>query len=419
MPPKKRGKRAVASSQQNPLDSQTRRAVGLPDEIVDHIFSFIGMELDDYTTPCSLSRVCRSWFAVARPYVFRSVCVRTEARAMQFSEFLDKNPIIRQWVRKLRIINPPAEFWKLWCSTAFVQMASSFPGLYAVSFEHATCGALLVQPIPNDQQVTLRKHLLEFRNVHELSFLRCRIFNNAFVPFIGWFPCIQYVFSDLDDTYWSGHPFEKLKPPLESLSVARCCLPVESFLLPGSLQSLRSLRFEMNLQRGNQSTFLFVMTCLGHSLRTLVLDIPFAAGITRWYSSALRTDWDASRLTGLCDLEVRFRPEDTVVVTVLRKLGWLSVKTLTLKISFDFISDFYGDGTLNDALALPSFQHLESLRLIYAGSLAPSIALRRLEEMLPALWDRGIEVKFEKERVKRGSAELNALLQGARSWGRG
>ncbi|TCD70663.1 hypothetical protein EIP91_002384 [Steccherinum ochraceum] len=345
----------------------SHRAIHVPIEIVDHILNLL--ESDDDITPCSVS-----------------VGVRNEPGAtVRFTQFLEQNPIVRGWVRKLRIMGSEYDFWNIWCSKNFVMMAQSLDNLYAVSFGHGLGTEALLpyasQPNISDcEDIILRKHLSGFKNIRES------------------------VISD-SEYFWTASylPFQKISPPLTSISITHTSPPLERILSGESLKSLQFLHFEFYaLYDYSNPTITFVMTSVGKSLRTLVLDIR-RPSVPSFGLCGTSVDWDAHSLSGLRELEVRLDPSHRAALTVMHNLACVPVELMTLKISFNRAFDFprhYDDGAaaLDGVFSLPAFQNLKSCRFVYTGCLKPSAAFRIVKKRLPSLWSRNIEVVFGKER---------------------
>ncbi|TCD63914.1 hypothetical protein EIP91_004761 [Steccherinum ochraceum] len=384
----------------------------IPIEIFDYILSFL--ELDDYNTPCNLSLVCRSWSAAVRPYVFRSVCLH-DGGTIRFNELLNQIPLVRRWVRKIRIISAEYQFWSVWCSDAFVNMVQRLDNLFAVSFERTTYPVLLILVPPTDvicKRAILRKNLATFRNIHELSFPRCSMQSSEFATLVGCFPNIQTINLGLCRIS-SGHvsvSYEKVSFPLTSLNITSRCPSLDSIFLPEAFRSLHRLHFKVDFQN-DQVSFSYIMACLGSDLRTLLLDIPYAGSIN-WCDPMWLRGWDTTRLIGLRELEVRIHPKDSVAAPVLRKLGSLSVHTMTLQVSFKSSSDITVQrcAALDGAFTPPAFRDLKSLRLVYKGSLTPSAALETLEKTLPTLWNRSSEVIIVPTSVHCLQSQLFCLI---------
>ncbi|TCD61576.1 hypothetical protein EIP91_008231 [Steccherinum ochraceum] len=416
MPPKKRVKRKAVASQQSPA---SRRAIHFPDEIVDYILSFL--DLDDYVTPRNSSRVCRAWSAIARPYVFRTVCIRDEAQATEFLIYLMKHSIVRRWVQTLRIVEPRGDFWILWRTADFVNMVKSLKSLSALSIEDAD-----IDLGDTDRRVLgKRKPLPGLPGVRKIFFKRCSSREESVIRFLEWFPNVQSVSLDLTECpYRLNHQnihlqppsaSPKVGPPLVSLTISHLSPRIQPSLLPASLQSLRHLYLDLDLYDICGHTALrFVLAHIGASLQTLHLAL-LPSGMDHWIGlDALLDEWDANHLTGLREVALSMHAGDSLATRFLEKLRNLSIEVLIVKISFDFLSNL-PRGSLDVVFQPPAFQDLKACRFVYVGKVAPQLARKRLYEAMPSLQEKNFAVQFRKERLVKGCNELNDLLRISRS----
>ena len=98
MAPRKRAKNSTRRK-----SPKGRRFVHLPNEIIDHIATYVPS--DDHRTLSNASRVCRVWSSVFLPHTFRHFEIGdSEGAAQELLEEIKKLPDMRLWIEELWVV---------------------------------------------------------------------------------------------------------------------------------------------------------------------------------------------------------------------------------------------------------------------------------------------------------------------------
>ena len=113
-------------------------APDLPNEILDHIISFLSIDRQHFKLLAELTLMSKSWYSLVRPYIFRSVWLDSETRAQELVRKLDECPAMGHWIREMHLRWPGPGFrhWEIFTGQSSLK-AERLKNLHALYFDNA------------------------------------------------------------------------------------------------------------------------------------------------------------------------------------------------------------------------------------------------------------------------------------------
>ena len=170
--------------------SRKRKPRHLPDDVVDHIIGFLPWTMSHHVVLFNAALVCRSWYLLARPYIFQSLSIRDTARIEEIRSKMKEIPALCQWIREIRI-HRPRNFEELLGSEHLWTFIQSLPRLNSLVFKLVRCNS---DPRSKFEILDRFVHVLpQCQSIQSISYVHCTVAAALVTPFLLLPPNLKHV----------------------------------------------------------------------------------------------------------------------------------------------------------------------------------------------------------------------------------
>ena len=423
MAPRKRAK--FSTKRKSPKQC---RFVHLPDEVVDHIATFV--HSDDRRTLSNASRVCRAWFSVFHPHIFRRVEIDDRSDAIvEFMEDIRKFQDMRLWIKELCIVG--SSFTDKHAVHVFevlpklprlhtlvlseVHRHPWYQGIYTLDYELQWCSSLK-EVIVKDCILTVSSFshtLRSIRNLQSLSLLSSE--SDDYPPESPPHPCCRIPLAALKSLKVDSSLglAEKLfdhcvAPKIQSVEICGEDAYGSDWalrIISGFFPSLQSLTIVQNGPGKASSSNCELSSCLHAHILLTSKQVPAEA-----------RHWNPTQMSSFRTFHFSIHPGDSLMPAILKGLALSSVQEFIIEAEFDYLADLNAACTMvASAMDLPAFGSLRSFCFIYKGSSPQKKVHDRVEKIFSAVRERGISLDFVTAKPERPFGKLTREVRAADS----
>ncbi|KAH8103814.1 hypothetical protein BXZ70DRAFT_922887 [Cristinia sonorae] len=301
-----------------------------PPEIDDYIMATI-YERKDLQSLRVCGLVCRAWLAASRVYLFRDVTIVNEEMFMRFAEVVLASPIIREYVRNLRIDRSDRKYELTfpWVNNHLSKiLPNQLTGLR--SFELNT--------VKEKWKTETFKNLSGFTTVTQLSIIHCSFSPDELFAVISAFPALKDLRVINFNPVYHGRDEPVVfvnKPTPERLTLHCDDIPkrsrdrnslIDDLLECGSARTIKALDIEVS--RANAGEVGRLLRTLGANLEELQLRFVRRYGYYEEDLQSLLDNIDLAENVGLKHLTLP-DPAHPATRTFLSRISSSHIRTVT------------------------------------------------------------------------------------------